>query len=175
MHAFDSVSTPSAAAPVPTFAGRLDRLIDTLPRLLVPVFTLFFFGFAILYALTALIEFVRPIVEEGDFVKGLFKGLHTGVVALAIYELAEIVHQEYHPQGRPAGVMNRIRRGIARFGSVVFVALVLESLIMVIKYSQQDLAGFLYYPAALIVSAALLLVALGVFARLTTDAESAGV
>jgi hypothetical protein len=37
----------------------------------------------------------------------------------------------------------------------------------VIKYSQKDLAGYLFYPAAIIVSAALLLIALAVFARLT--------
>jgi hypothetical protein len=38
---------------------------------------------------------------------------------------------------------------------------------MVIKYSQQDLAGFLYYPVAIIAAAALLLIALGVYTRLT--------
>lgn len=64
--------------------------------------------------------------------------------------------------------MARIRRGIIRFVSVTCTALVLESLIMVIKYSQKDLAGFLYYPVAIIVAAALLLVSLGAFARLTS-------
>jgi len=54
---------------------------------------------------------------------------------------------------------------------VVFVALVLESLIMVIKYSQQDLAGFLYYPVAIIASAALLLIALGVFIKLSVPVQ----
>jgi hypothetical protein len=36
-----------------------------------------------------------------------------------------------------------------------------------IKYSQQDLAGFLYYPVAIIMSASLLLIALGVFIKLS--------
>ena len=90
-----------------------------------------------------------------------------GVVALAVYELAQIVHQEYDQDNLSQDIMERIRRGVARFGSVVFVALVLESLIMVIKYSQQDLAGFLYYPAAIIAGAGFLLIALGLFVRLT--------
>ena len=38
---------------------------------------------------------------------------------------------------------------------------------MVIKYSQLELAGNLYYPVAVICSAALLLAALGVFLRLS--------
>lgn len=140
-----------------------------MPRLFVPAFTILFLGFALICAISAITEIVTPLIEGGDVVKGLFKGLHAGVVALAIYELAEIVHQEYDHYGRPQDAIVRIRRGVARFGGVVVVALVLESLIMVIKYSQQDLAGFLFYPAAVIAAAALLLVALGLFTRFTAN------
>ena len=33
----------------------------------------------------ALFEFAVPILESGDFMEGLVKGLHTGVVALAVF------------------------------------------------------------------------------------------
>lgn len=148
--------------------GPLKRFIGALPRVFVPTFALLFYAFSICFAVSAVVEFAIPVLENGDFLQGLIKGLHTGVVALAVYELAEIVHQEYDPDGQSQNVLARIRRGVARFGAVVIVALVLESLIMVIKYSQENLAGFLYYPAAIIVSAALLLTALGVFAKLTS-------
>jgi hypothetical protein len=152
----------------PRMNGALNRFIATLPRLFVPTFALMFYAFSICFAVSAVVEFAIPVIEERDFLKGLIKGLHTGVVALAVYELAEIVHQEYDPDSPSHNVLARIRRGVARFGAVVIVALVLESLIMVIKYSQENLAGFLYYPAAIIVSAALLLTALGLFAKLTS-------
>lgn len=153
----------------PRANGALNRFIATLPRLFVPAFALLFYAFSFSFAISALVEFAAPVLEKGDFVGGLIKGLHTGVVALAVYELAEIVHQEYDPNGHSShNVLARIRRGVARFGAVVIVALVLESLIMVIKYSQENLAGFLYYPAAIIVAAALLLTALGLFAKLTS-------
>jgi len=156
----------AARAPQTTLEA-LNRTITALPRIFVPVFALMFFALSVCFMVLALAEFAAPILESGDFMEGLVKGLHTGVVALAVYELAQIVHQEYDHEGKPQNVMARIRRGVARFGSVVIVALVLESLILVIKYSQKDLAGFLYYPAAIIVAAALLLIALAVFARLT--------
>jgi hypothetical protein len=147
----------------------LKTLMSALPRVFVPTFALLFYAFSICFAVSAVVEFAIPVLENGDFLEGLIKGLHTGVVALAVYELAEIVHQEYDPDGHSSqNVLARIRRGVARFGAVVIVALVLESLIMVIKYSQENLAGFLYYPAAIIVSAALLLTALGLFAKLTS-------
>ncbi|MDH3513873.1 MAG: hypothetical protein OEM83_03270 [Gammaproteobacteria bacterium] len=148
----------------------LVALIQAVPRLLVPMFALFFLSFALLYASSAIIEFVKPILIDGDFTSGLFKGLHMGVVALAVYELAQVVHQESDTSGKPSDIVRRIRRGVTRFGSVVFVALVLESLIMVIKYSQQDLAGFLYYPVAIIASASFLLISLGVFIKLSGSA-----
>lgn len=156
-----------AARPAEGALEALNRAITALPRIFIPAFALMFFVLSVCFMAVALLEFAAPILERGDFMEGLVKGLHTGVVALAVYELAQIVHQEYDHEGKPQNVMARIRRGVARFGSVVIVALVLESLILVIKYSQKDLAGFLYYPAAIIVSAAFLLIALGVFARLT--------
>jgi len=147
--------------------GALNRMIFLLPRIFIPVFALLFLVLSVAFAVQALMDFVAPIFNGENLMDGLVKGLHTGVVALAVYELAQIVHQEYEQGGKPQNVMSGIRRGVARFGSVVIVALVLESLIMVIKYSQKDLAGYLYYPAAIICSAALLLTALGLFARLT--------
>lgn len=56
-----------------------------------------------------------------------------------------------------------LRRTIPGFIGTVCVALSLEGLIMVIKYSQLDLAGNLYYPVAIICSTALLLTSLSVF------------
>jgi len=147
--------------------GALNRMIVVLPRIFIPAFAMLFLAMSISFAVMAFVDFVSPLFNGGNFVDGLVEGLHTGVVALAVYELSQIVHQEYDQEGKPQNVMARIRRGVARFGSVVIVALVLESLIMVIKYSQKDLAGFLFYPSALIVSAATLLSALGLFARLT--------
>jgi hypothetical protein len=147
--------------------AQINRMIVALPRVFVPLFALLFFVFSVCLGISALVQFAQPILQDGDFVQGLVKGLHTGVVALAVYELAQIVHQEYDYDNQPQDIMDRIRRGVARFGSVVFVALVLESLIMVIKYSQQDLAGFLYYPAAIIAGAGFLLIALGLFVRFT--------
>ncbi len=145
----------------------LERMISQISNILVPMFTLFFLLFALFYIGNAAVEFFRPILDAGDLNEGLVKGLHMGVVAMAVYELAKIIYQEYDPAGTNDSVIPRMRRGIIRFVSVVCTALVLESLILVIKYSQKDLAGFLYYPVAIIAAAAALLMALGVFTKLT--------
>jgi len=66
-----------------------------------------------------------------------------------------------------------MRRTLPRFIGTVCVAMSLEGLIMIIKYSQLDLAGNLYYPVAIITSTALLLAALGVFLKMAPSEQKA--
>lgn len=168
---------PTSALPENRIGVRgitLEKLILAIRRIIIPMFTLFFLGFALMYAGAAIIEFVQPILDSGDLIEGLVKGLHMGVVALAVYELAQIIYQEYDRLEAPDAMVWRIRRGIIRFVSVACTALVLESLIMVIKYNQKDMAGFLLYPVMVIASTALLLMALGVFTRLSQNVCASG-
>ena len=104
----------------------LVAIIQSVPRVLVPLFALFFLSFALLYASSAIIEFIKPILSDGDLTGGLVKGVHMGVVALAVYELAQVVHQEYdksgkavrrdpaHPPQRDALRQHRVRGAGAR-------------------------------------------------------------
>jgi hypothetical protein len=80
-----------------------------------------------------------------------------------------VINQEYRIDKEEHNVITSLRRTLPRFIGTVCVALSLEGLIMVIKYSQLDMAGNLYYPVAIIISTALLLAALGVFLKLSPE------
>lgn len=97
----------------------------------------------------------------------LLRAISTAVVALATFELGVGIHREYPVDDGHENVYSNVRRTTTRFLGTSCVALVLEALIMVIKYSQLDLAGNLYYPVSIILGAAALLVALGLFLFLT--------
>lgn len=142
-------------------------LVLAAQHVLLPTLALSLLGFALLYALPAVAGLIRPIAQTGALVEGLVKGLHMGVVALAVYELSQIIYQEYGTGNRPEDLVNRIRHGLTRFVSVACAALVLEALIAVIRYSHQGMVGFLLYPLTILISAAALLAALGLFTRLT--------
>ncbi|WP_294929354.1 hypothetical protein [Sulfurimonas sp.] len=90
--------------------------------------------------------------------------VNTSIIAIAVFELAIVINKEYS-NDNGHNVVHMLRRTLPRFIGTVCVALSLEGLIMVIKYSQLDLAGNLYYPVAIIISAAFLLIALGVFLK----------
>ncbi|BAZ94426.1 uncharacterized protein FOKN1_2046 [Thiohalobacter thiocyanaticus] len=106
---------------------------------------------------------------DTDLVESFIKAINTAVVALATFELGLVVHKEYRSDETHVIVV--LRRTLPRFISIVCIALALEGLLMVIKYSQLEMAGNLFYPVAIIVSAALLLAALGVFLRLSDGVD----
>ncbi|MEZ5524966.1 MAG: hypothetical protein R3E62_08440 [Pseudomonadales bacterium] len=104
---------------------------------------------------------------EFDLVTLIIKSINTLVIALAMYELGIGVGKEYTAAEEQENIFHNIRRTITRFVGTVCIALVLEALIMIIKYSQLELAGNLYYPVAILAACALLLLSLGGFISLT--------
>ena len=129
----------------------------------------------IFFALSASIIFlliktvVMGIVNNTDIMQIFLNSINTGIIALAVFELALVINKEYGIEKEEHDAISSIRQTLPRFIGTVCVALSLEGLIMVIKYSQLDMAGNLYYPVAIITSTALLLTALGLFIHLTRE------
>lgn len=137
-------------------------------QLMASLFAMIFQGLAFALILVAGWQFAGAWREGSEEVLSIVvSGINTLVISLAMYELGVGVGKEYDPDNSPDNVYQTVRRTISRFVGTVCSALVLEGLIMAIKYSQLDLAGNLVYPVALLISAAVLLIALGVFLRLT--------
>ncbi len=55
---------------------------------------------------------------------------------------------------KPGRIFSRISAALLPAVGTVCIALVLEALIMIIKYSQLDLASNLYYPVAILLACA---------------------
>ena len=121
----------------------------------------------------AVYEFALSFTTSESLANGLIKTINLAVVSLAIFELGIGIGKEHASEHDEQGnIYSSVRRSITRFVAVVCTALVLEGLIMVIKYSQLELAGNLSYPVAIIASASLLLLSLGGFLKLTTETEA---
>lgn len=130
-------------------------------------FTLVFLGMAaaILFSLVASV--IEGISDGTSIIEILLSSVNTGIIALAVFELALIIDKEHSGHEENEDAVASLRKTIPIFIGTVCVALSLEGLIMIIKYSQLELAGNLYYPVAVISSTALLLAALGLFLFLT--------
>ena len=133
------------------------------------IFTVIFFGLAAAIILSLVVNAVEGIISGENIMQMFLSSINTGIIALAVFELALVIDKEYSGHEEESDAVVSLRRTIPRFIGTVCVALSLEGLIMVIKYSQLDLAGNLYYPVAIISSTALLLTSLSIFLYLTRD------
>lgn len=135
-------------------------------------FSLIFFALSAALSVIAVHLMAQSFASDKTVAEGLLKALNMAVISLATFELGLGVHKEYASADEADDILVVLRRTVSRFVSIVCIALVLEGLIMVIKYSQLDLAGNLPYPVAIVTSAAFLLLSLGGFLRLSRPARA---
>ncbi|MGD8576854.1 MAG: hypothetical protein PVG13_07175 [Thiohalophilus sp.] len=129
-------------------------------------FSIMFFLFSLSLSGMMFNEIVAGISESKNLIGIFLNAINTAVVALAIFELGTVVSKEYC-HNEDSHIVVVLRRTLPRFISIVCIALALEGLLMVIKYSQLDMAGNLYYPVAIIIATSTLIIALGIFLRFT--------
>ncbi|MBU0729767.1 MAG: hypothetical protein KKA70_08500 [Proteobacteria bacterium] len=143
--------------------------VSLIRKVFAKVLTLIFFGLAVVIVSSLLFQVVEGLLNKVNITQVFLSSINTGIIALAVFELAFIINKEYSGtiEDEEKDAVASLRETLPRFIGTVCVALSLEGLIMVIKYSQLDLAGNLYYPVAIIISTALLLSALGLFVYLT--------
>lgn len=137
--------------------------------LIAKLFTILFLGLAIAILYSLFSTVIKGIINGTDIMQIFLSSINTGIIALAVFELALVINKEYSGHETEGDAIESLRRTVPRFIGTVCVALSLEGLIMVIKYSQLELAGNLYYPVAIISCTALLLAALGLFIHLTKN------
>lgn len=131
------------------------------------VFTYMFLGLAGAILFSLIPSVIDGISDGTSIVQIFLSSINTGIIALAVFELALVINKEYSGHEENEDAVASLRKTIPRFIGTVCVALSLEGLIMIIKYSQLELAGNLYYPVAIISSTALLLASLALFLFLT--------
>jgi len=144
----------------------------TIRTLFARLFATLFMALTIALVISLFKDIIQELSSGTDLMQVFLGSINTGIIALAVFELALVIHKEYSSEEEDDDVVASLRRTVPRFIGTVCVALSLEGLIMVIKYSQLDLAGNLYYPVAIISSGALLLIALGVFIFLSSPAAA---
>lgn len=131
-------------------------------------FSAIFQTIALLLIGFSIFQFFSHNLNNADaFISAVVKCINTLVISLAMFELGAGVSKEYRSPSEESNIFVNIRRTITRFVGTICIALVLEALIMIIKYSQLDLAGNLYYPVSILFGGSMLLIALGTFLRLT--------
>lgn len=143
-------------------------MINQLKFFMGRLLALTFLSLSLLLVGLAVFQFWEGLNEGKEVVNILIKSINTSIIALAIFELGLGIGKEYGNNTEEEDhTYLVVRRTITRFVGTVCIALVLEGLIMIIKYSQLDLAGNLFYPVGILVGSSVLLAGTGIFLQLT--------
>ena len=129
-------------------------------------------GFALIgFACVLLWQSVQPgDAGFNERLDGVLDSLALITVALAALELGETILQEEVQREAQMSAPTRVRRFLSRFMVVLVVALVIEALVLVFKFSHSAPEN-LPYAASIGFAAAALIVAWGVFIHLNRSAE----
>jgi hypothetical protein len=93
------------------------------------------------------------------------------VIAIAVFDLAKYFIEEEVIRGRELREAAEARRSLTKFVSTIAIAVFIEGLVITFQASKDDLPTMLY-PTALLLTAILIVVGLGVFQRLSAEVES---
>src|SRR5690242_13725639 len=92
------------------------------------------------------------------------------VIAMAVFDLAKYFIEEEVIRGRELRHASEARRSLTKFVSTISIAVFIEGLVITFQASREDLP-MMVYPTALLLTAILIVVGLGVFQRLSAEVE----
>ena len=135
------------------------------------IFSLLFLAMCAAILISTIFTFTEFIFSSAIFYKEneipelVINAISNLIIALAMFELFLVINIDDHPDSKYK-TMHVLLDSAPRFIIVVCVALGLEGLVLVIKFSQDNKAEELLYPMAIVISAAILLVGLGIFLKI---------
>jgi hypothetical protein len=100
----------------------------------------------------------------------LLAGIGYVVIALAVFDVAKYFVEEEVIRSREMRSAAEARRSLTKFISTIAIAIFIEGLVIVFQASKQSLPETIY-PTALLLTAIVIVVGLGVYQRLSADVE----
>jgi hypothetical protein len=92
------------------------------------------------------------------------------VIAMAVFDVAKYFIEEEVIRSRELREAAEARRSLTKFVSTIAIAVFIEGLVITFQASKDDLPTMLY-PTALLLTAILIVVGLGIFQRLSAEVE----
>lgn len=121
-----------------------------------------------LYSAALIVNALRgPWGEAGA---ALLESIGYVVIAVAVFDVAKYFIEEEVIRGREMRLPSEARRSLTKFVSTIAIAVFIEGLVMVFRQGGQDIALILY-PVAILCTAILIILGLGLYQRLSADVE----
>jgi len=115
-------------------------------------------------------EVISNIKEEAEFVPLMLQSVGVIIIAAAIVDVAQYMIEEEVFLNKELRDPEEARRTITKIIVIITIAVSIEGLVFIFKAGTKDLT-LLLYPALLIAASSILIVALGVYQKLSATIE----
>ncbi len=115
-------------------------------------------------------DVISNIRIEADFIPLLLHYVSAIIIAAAIIDVAQYMMEEEVFLAKELRDTEEARKTITKIIVIITIAVSIEGLVFIFKAGTKDLT-LLLYPALLVVAAAILIVALGVYQKLSSAVE----
>ena len=126
--------------------------------------------FALILVATGPVSLVDAVINDKPFITAMVNSIGYLILSIAVFDVARYVFDEEVRRGREMRKASETRRSITKFITVIIIAVLMDALVALSKAGQGELDQ-LVYPVVLIGGGVGLLLALGVFQRLSATVE----
>lgn len=121
--------------------------------------------------LTGIYEVAMAVASSAPMVRQrLLTAVGYAVISVAVFDVAKYILEEEVVRERELRQVGEVRRSLTRFTSTILIAVFLESIVLIFKVAEDDIANVIY-PAMLLFAGVAMLIGLGAFQRLSVTAE----
>ncbi len=148
-----------------------DQVFSLFKRAIYSVAAFALLAISIAMIAAAGLDILRSMNEGLALKRSLLDGIGLVVVSLAVFDVAKYLMEEEVLRDRELRSAAEARETLTKFMVIIVIALTLEALVFVLGAASEDLS-LLIFPALLFAVAAAMVVALGVYLRLSGQLEA---
>ncbi len=151
--------------------GSMGRIMELLTRVAFGLASVVLMAMSLALVVYGAIDVITAISSHWrDASDALLAAIGYVVIALAVFDVAKYFIEEEVIHGREMRNPGETRRSLTKFISTISIAVFIEGLVIVFRVSKSDVAEMIY-PTALLLTAILIVVGLGVYQRLSAEVE----
>jgi hypothetical protein len=141
-------------------------LFERITKLIYSIFSLILIGLSFKLGYAGINQIIKDKIE----IQHIFESVILITLALAIFDLAKTIFEEEVILFKDPRRHSEIRKTLTRFLASIIVAIAIEGLMLVFKFTMTD-PQKLFYAFGIFISIALLIIAMGIYVFLGTKSE----
>jgi hypothetical protein len=153
------------------FGTNMIKSMEMLSRIAFGAASLVLMALSLALVVNGALTVVAGITSSwADASDALLSAIGYVVISIAVFDVAKYFIEEEVIRGRELRIISEARRSLTKFISTISIAVFIEALVTVFRVSKNDVDKLLY-PTALLLTAIMIVVGLGLYQRLSAEVE----